>query len=85
MLAAPSAIGAVAQASAASACARRPPPSSRALRATKATLVSPITIVVSRSASSDVPNTTTTARPTTAISGGKSTYPNARWCDASRK
>ena len=39
---------------------------------------SPITIVVSRSATSDGPNTTTTARLTTAVSGGKSTYPNAR-------
>ena len=70
MLAEPSATGAVAQASAAPDWARIPPPSSRAQNATSTTLVRLITIVVTRSASREVPNTSSTARPTKAISGG---------------
>jgi len=62
--------GAVAHTNAAPACARRPPPSSRAHNATTGTLISANTIVVSRSAASDEPNASTTSRPTTAISGG---------------
>ena len=70
MLAEPSASGAVAHTSAAPACARSPPPSSRAHSATTGTLIRAIAMVVSRSASRDGPNASTTSRPTTAISGG---------------
>ncbi len=82
---APRANGVSAQAPAASAWAPRPPPNSRAISATSTTATAPAICPVARNAISDAPAVCTTSQPIHAVTGGKSTYPNAGWRAAARK
>ena len=81
----PSPYGVSANATAASSWLRKPPPSSRAHSATSTIETIPASTPVRRSATSDGPATSTTSRPTTAVAGGKSTYPSDRCLLACRK
>ncbi len=73
MLADPRMYGVSAQPSAAIHCALRPPPSSRAMNATRITVAAPAARLTMRRATSEPGASLSTSQPTTAIRGGKST------------
>jgi len=68
--------------SAASHCARGGPPSSLAIAAVKSTTATPAANAGARRPTSELPNSACARRAITGVTGGKSTYPSARWCAA---
>ena len=85
MLPAPSANGVTAHAIAPTAWVRVPPPNSRTVSDTSTTPSRLASCEAIRSAVSDAPNNASTTHPIHAVTGGKSTYPNAGWRAAARK
>jgi hypothetical protein len=74
-----------AAASAANTCARRPPFSSRAIRAVTSTVAAQARVAATRSLAGVSPNRAVAARATNGVSGGWSTYPHAGCRPATRK
>lgn len=70
-------------AAAASTCAPRPPPSSRAVSATNATIAAPISVAEIRNVNGESPNEN--SRASSGVNGGWSTYPQSRRRPAARK